>query len=376
MKISFYAPFKPLNHANPSGDLVTATGIVDFLTGQGHTVTPVSSVRCRWIYWKPWLWPGLFVDRQRAIRHCRSERPDLWLTYHSYYKAPDLIGPGVGHAAGVPYVIFQGIYATKRRRRLATRAGFYLNRHALKTANHIFTNKPVDFANLKRIVPETRLTYIPPAICPDAFTFDPEARSTLRSQWNVADDMPVVLSVAMFRPGVKTEGLSWVIRACARLARKGQRLKLVLVGDGKEKSTLEALAAARLPGQIIFAGKIDRGALHRYYSAADLFAFPGIQESLGMVYLEAQSCGLPVAAVDNAGVAGAVKHGRTGLLAPAFSMDRFTDHIGRLITDTDFRQSLGQEAQRYIRQHHDLEVNYRGLETKLAEIAAAGTKKR
>ncbi len=44
--------------------------------------------------------------------------------------------------------------------------------------------------------------------------------------------------------------------------------------------------------------------MYRYYSACDLFVFPGIRESLGLVFLEAQSCGLPVVAFDNAGVPG------------------------------------------------------------------------
>ena len=38
MKILFYAPFKPLGHGHPSGDLVTATEIVSYLVSRGHEV--------------------------------------------------------------------------------------------------------------------------------------------------------------------------------------------------------------------------------------------------------------------------------------------------------------------------------------------------
>jgi len=50
MKICFYAPFKPLGHAHPSGDLVTAAGIFDYLVKGGHQVLTASTLRCRWLY--------------------------------------------------------------------------------------------------------------------------------------------------------------------------------------------------------------------------------------------------------------------------------------------------------------------------------------
>ena len=147
MNISFYAPLKPLGHAHPSGDLVTATGIFEFLSNQGHQVMPASSFRCRWLYWKPWLWPTLLWERQKVIQGLSSRNVDLWFTYHSYYKAPDLLGPTVCRKIKTPYVIFQGIYSTKRRRRWKTKPGFYLNKNTLRTANHVFTNKTVDQFN-------------------------------------------------------------------------------------------------------------------------------------------------------------------------------------------------------------------------------------
>ena len=129
MKICFYAPFKPLGHVHPSGDLVTATGIFNFLVKQGHQVIEASSLRCRWVYWKPWLWPRLLWERKRAVRRLGATPADLWFTYHSYYKAPDLLGPFVSKQMRMPYIIFQGIYATKRRREFKTIPGFYLNKN-------------------------------------------------------------------------------------------------------------------------------------------------------------------------------------------------------------------------------------------------------
>jgi glycosyltransferase involved in cell wall biosynthesis len=142
------------------------------------------------------------------------------------------------------------------------------------------------------------------------------------------------------------------------------------VGDGQEGQKLRRLARDRIPGQYRFVGQVSREELYRYYSAADLFVFPGIRESLGMVYLEAQACGLPVVAFDNAGVPEVVQHGKTGLLTPFEDRITFTRAVARLLEDSFLRRTMGRAAADYVRRHHDLATNYRVLEGALEEIVA------
>jgi len=369
MKICFYTPFKPLLHAHPSGDLVIATGIFNYLDQRGHQLIPVSDLRCRWIYWKPWLWPKLLQETRRVVRQYSRNGMDLWLTYHSYYKAPDLLGPSVSKKMEIPYVIFQGIYSTKKRRDWKTRPGFYLNKNSLSAARHVFTNKKLDLLNIKRLVPENRITYIAPGLIPDDFSFEAEARADLRRMLDVGDE-PVIFTAAMFRQDVKTEGLTWVIRACGELYRRGYLLWLVIAGEGKEKDNLNKLAEEHLPKRVRFVGKVPRNEMYRYYSAADVFVFPGIRESLGMVFLEAQSCGLPVVAFDNAGVPEAIQHEKTGFLVPMNDSRRFAEAIGNLLTDRDLRRRMGAAARAYVRENHDLDINYRELENVLQKTVA------
>ncbi len=366
--ISFYAPFKPLDHPLPSGDLTIARGLTAFLRSRGHHITPVSRLRARWIYWKPWLWPMAAAGIARLQQKLTNQRPDIWLTYHTYYKAPDLIGPSVCRRLNLPYVIFQGIYSTKRRKRLKTWPGFVLNRRALLAANHVFTNRRDDELNLRRLLPDNRLSYIAPGIFPADFTHCPIARQELRRQWHVGDT-PVLLTAAMFRADVKTQGLTWVIQHCAELQTQGIDFKLVIVGDGPQKKYLQRLAADEMRHPPEFVGQIARSQMHRFYSAADLFVFPGIRESLGMVYLEAQSCGLPVVAFDNGGIAEVVAHGHTGWLTPPFDSDQWMAATRRLLKkDPHQRQHMGQAAAAYVRQAHDLNRNYQQVARQLDRL--------
>ena len=219
MRFSFYAPFKPLDHPVPSGDLTIARGLVGYLREQGHEIHIASTLRTRHIERKPWLWPSIPFEIIKAKKQIQRVNADIWMTYHTYYKSPDVIGPLASWLAGVPYIIFQGIYSTKRAKSWKTWLGFHLNRYALRHAFHIFTNKQRDFENLKRLLPEDRLSYIRPGIYPDRFRFDEQARARLRKDWNMGNT-PVIMTAAMFRKDVKTQGIRYVIARLGELAQK------------------------------------------------------------------------------------------------------------------------------------------------------------
>lgn len=367
MDISFYMPFKPLGHKNPSGDLITGMELYDFFSRQNHDIRLASTLRSRWLYLKPWQFINIALERKKIIRSLKASPPDIWLSYHTYYKAPDLLGPVCSSKLKIPYVIFQGIYSTKRRRNLKTLPGFLLNREALNAAQLVFTNKKTDELNLKRLLPEERIKYISPGLTPDQFNFDLVSRRALREKWAIGDRR-VVMTTAMFRPGVKTIGVKKVIDSCIELRKRGLDILLVVVGDGINRDILEEEGKKILSDNILFLGKIPRLELYRYYSAADVFAFPGIEESLGMVYLEAQSSGLPVVAYEDWGAKEAVIAEQTGLLSPAAHPEQFTKNIETLLLDSDLRSSMRETAKRHIRANHDSAVHYKSVMLAMQDV--------
>ncbi len=100
----------------------------------------------------------------------------------------------------------------------------------------------------------------------------------------------------------------------------------------------------------------DLGAI---FGAGDVFAFPGIRESLGMVYLEAQAAGLPVVALAEGGVPEVVRHGVTGILTPPGNAAAYRKALAWLLADKGRRRAMGEAAEAYVRAHHDRGQTYR-----------------
>src|SRR6476659_1047151 len=121
--VAFYAPMKPPGHPVPSGDralarlfpkLLERGGFAPFLASQFRSHQPEGDDEA--------IFAVAPAAVDKALARCRSERPELWLTYHCYYKAPDLVGPAVSEALGIPYVVAEGSRAQARKAELWPRS--------------------------------------------------------------------------------------------------------------------------------------------------------------------------------------------------------------------------------------------------------------
>src|SRR6185437_10121016 len=102
--------------------------------------------------------------------------------------------------------------------------------------------------------------------------------------------------------------------------------ELSIVGDGPARADVEA-AFAPLSTRVAFVGARDKADVAMLMHRSDLFVWPAVDEAIGVVFLEAQACGLPVIGADTPGVAAVVAAGRTGLLAKAGDAAAFADAV-------------------------------------------------
>ena len=97
--------------------------------------------------------------------------------------------------------------------------------------------------------------------------------------------------------------------------------KLILVGDGPDRSECERLARElNLSDDILFLGKQD--GIEEILSGADLFLMPSQSESFGLSALEAMACGLPVVSSSVGGLPELIRHNETGFIAEIGDVER------------------------------------------------------
>jgi glycosyltransferase involved in cell wall biosynthesis len=175
-----------------------------------------------------------------------------------------------------------------------------------------------------------------------------------------------LVTVAMMRDGAKLA--SYRVLAQALRLLDGSPWTLDVVGDGPARADVVA-AFAPLAPRVRFLGEQPASALPELLAACDLFVWPAIDEAIGIAFLEAQACGLPVVGGDSPGVAAVVAHGRSGLLVPLDDVPALAAAVQRLIHDEPARRRFGACASTYVRERHGVDGAARQLHGLLRALA-------
>lgn len=352
MQLAFYAPLKDPGHPVPSGERTMARSLIAALEWGGTTVTLASTLRSRDGVGDRHV-QRLVLDQaqteiSRLVPQGRLEGWQAWVTYHNYYKAPDLIGPQVAQRLGIPYLLIE---TSRARSRLTGPWSQFAEaaERASDAANVIFYLTQHDAEAIERDRPAAQhLIHLPPFL----------AHETLPAP--SSGDGPM-LAAGMLRHGDKFESYKIIAETLATLPPHGWSLNIA--GDGPARPEVEALMSAFGPA-VTFLGQLDRASMARAYRDASLFFWPGVNEAFGLVYLEAQASGLPVVAQNRPGVRDVLA--RAAPSAPHQGVAPLAAQITELLTDTRLRTRRGAEARRHIAAHHLLPTAARTLQAGLA----------
>jgi len=162
-----------------------------------------------------------------------------------------------------------------------------------------------------------------------------ELRSSLAPQGE-----PLLVHVSNFRPVKRPVDC---IEILARVLQKGIKTRLVMVGDGSERTNVEH--RARCLGvyeKCVFVGKQPN--IVDYLSAADVLLLPSEQESFGLAALEAMACEVPVIASRVGGIPEVVTDGETGFLSEVGDVEKMAEDAARLLRDATLRREMGKRA--------------------------------
>lgn len=367
MRIAFYAPLKPPTAPTPSGDRRMARTIIAALELAGHRVDLASVLRTRDGEGDAnrqarlrGLSQKIAARLIRRYKNGTADRPDLWFTYHVYYKAPDWIGPIVSEALGIPYVIAEASHAPKRQ------GGPWAIGHdgaeaSIRAANRIVGINSSNIPCVQPLVCDPNcIVPIRPFLDTAPFRFTAAVGNDNAVSTALPGPCPVLITTAMMRYGDKLSSYRLLAEALTLLNRLPWQL--VIVGDGAARREVETLMAPLGNDRVQFVGQRDNKDMPGLLAAADIFVWPAIREAYSMAILEAQAAGVPVVAGDAGGVADTVRHGATGLLTPEGNAAAFAGAIKDLLTDTARRHAMSISARVTVANEHSLEAAARALD--------------
>lgn len=214
--------------------------------------------------------------------------------------------------------------------------------------------------------PAAKVHVIPNGVDTDRFRPLPPDES-LRAELRLAAGDPTVAIVAALRPE-KNHAL--LLHAIAKVRERLPNVKLLIVGDGPERSGIERLAAELdITNAVRMLG--NRNDVGDVLALADLFALSSRMEANPVSILEALSCEKPVVAPRVGSIPETVRDGETGCLVSPNDADEMAERIASLLTDEATRRRLGANGRRLVLDAWSLDGMVRGYERLISGIYAS-----
>ncbi len=255
-----------------------------------------------------------------GLRWAESHNLPILATYHTLYDR---------YAHYIP--LFPRRYV---RFKIAKHTNYFFNR-----VNHVIAPSEAALRWLRRHSVTTPATVIPTGVAYRR----PLDGEEVRQRLGIPLDQRVLLYVGRL---AKEKNLRTLFEAAARVFERESAARLWLVGDGPYRAECHRIVRElQIGDRVRFVGFVPREEVDAYYAAADLFVFPSITETQGLVVQEAMSYGLPAVAVTGGGASEGIEPGRNGYVVKN-DPETFADRILELLADDELFEAFSEEALR------------------------------
>ncbi|SDI28249.1 N-acetyl-alpha-D-glucosaminyl L-malate synthase BshA [Natribacillus halophilus] len=164
-------------------------------------------------------------------------------------------------------------------------------------------------------------------------------QQALRQGYGIDNDEDVIVHMSNFRPVKRVED---VIRAF-KLIRRERKSKLLLIGDGPERHSLEKLVhECSLEQDVLFLGSQNQ--IYELLALADLMLLLSEKESFGLTALEAMAVGVPVVGTDVGGIPEVINDRETGLICPVYDYEAAALAALAILRDEAMHQRMASAA--------------------------------
>lgn len=373
MKIAFYAPLKNPEHSIPSGDRSIARLFMSALIKEGHEIFLASKFRSYNKNPKEQIKikKKSIKEIEKFLNIFEKNLPELWFTYHLYYKAPDYLGPIISKLLSIPYIIAEASYSPKRNED-DWKFGNQQVLSAIKSSDGILHLNTRDINCINPILNNTAKTfYIPPFINHEKFSVEYKEKKKIKTKLTkkigIPPDTVLLLTVAMMRND--NSKLPSYIFLSQVLQFVEKDFYLLVAGDGESRNTVFQILNKSTRKKVKFFGTVEEKRLLELYKAADIFVWPGINEAFGISYLEAQSAKLPVIANNFGGISNMLKINETGFLIKQDDKENFAKNIDLLINNPNLRQNMGTNGSFFVKNERSIESTSKDIHKAIVQVS-------
>ncbi|RLG21353.1 hypothetical protein DRN74_02200 [Candidatus Micrarchaeota archaeon] len=188
--------------------------------------------------------------------------------------------------------------------------------------------------------PSKRTMFIPNGV--DDKKFNPEIDGTrIRRKYKIGNKKLILVP----RRLVEKNGVVYLVRAIPEIRKHYKNFKVLIAGDGPERSRIQKEALRlNILQHIIFAGNIDYEEMPFYYAAANIVVLPSLKEATSIAGLEAMACGKPLVGTNVGGIPAIIDNNETGLLVPPRDPHSLAEAVIKLLIDNKLSLFFGRKG--------------------------------
>jgi phosphatidylinositol alpha-1,6-mannosyltransferase len=208
----------------------------------------------------------------------------------------------------------------------------------------------------------------------DLDRFHPDVDPTAVRARHHLGSAPTIVAVGRLVP---RKGQDALIAALPQIRAAVPGTCLLLVGTGRDLPRLQRLTHRHRVEGVVFAGRVAWADLPAYHRAGSVFAHPnrsrwgGLeQEGFGVVFLEAQACGVPVVAGRSGGSPEALVDGHSGVLVDGRDRQAVAGALIALLTDAQRRRAMGAAARAWVERSWSWDTIVDGFARELSDLSA------
>ncbi len=287
-----------------------------------------------------------------------AEKPVL---LHTHSSKAGILGRLAAALAGVPVVVhtYHGFGFHDRQRAVVKTLYVALERLCARfTDALVFVSRAnIDYAAAHGLVRPQDAVLIRSGVSLAGLPAKVDAVK-LKTSAGIGMHKPLVLSVGNLKP---QKNAADFVAAAAKVLTEVPEARFVFIGDGPQKSALQARAfVLGLEGKVLFLGW--RRDTAQWLAAADVFVMTSLWEGLPRALVEAMKSGLPSVCYATDGVVDLLKDGDNGFLIKPGDQDALAARLTQLLKDESLRRKLGTAASASIGPEFDIDGMVRSQE--------------